>query len=72
MVFGILAAVVLVIFCIREENRDDHGIKLEVERLRRDLSIEQGLKETFREAFLRQKAMYDRDIQNQNASQSAV
>jgi hypothetical protein len=66
VIYGALAVLLLVIFTWRSETKIGPGKvggDLELERLRIQLEVEVSLKEQFREAFLRQKALYERDLQ---------
>jgi hypothetical protein len=62
MIYVVLSAIALLVWL----SRGDGPVidpNVEHDRLLRELEIEREMKETFREAFLRQKAMYDRDIE---------
>ena len=64
---GLGLATIVVIFLIRVATPEtDQGL-LEVQRLQDQLDIERNLKEEFKEAYLRQKAIYERDLQIERA-----
>ena len=73
MYFLGFAALVFIIWALRGDDAPlQVDVHLECERLRRELDIQKEMTETFREAFLRQKAMHDRDLRELKSTQFAA